>query len=161
MMQRREKPEFNEIGSREHASVRDWNKTYAAFTGISELRNVSTKIASPLSFGMPAYLRLSLSGLTGFEVRMWHFCLTQWIKVHRPSPMTKIFRSETQRHCALWYLRIHDCPVTSVTLIFWTQTQDKGIGTGTQDIGLVTCLLPCCSHSLQQRNNIPFLYRLT
>jgi hypothetical protein len=42
----------------------------------------------------------------------------------------------------VWYLRIHDCPITSVTLVLWTQSQDKGIGTGIQDIGLVTCLLP-------------------
>jgi hypothetical protein len=48
----------------------------------------------------------------------------------------------------LWYLRIHDCPITSVTLVLWTQSQDKGIGTGIQVIGQVTCLIPCCNQSL-------------
>jgi hypothetical protein len=41
----------------------------------------------------------------------------------------------------MWHLRIHDSPITSVTLVLWTQNQDKGIGTGIQDIVLVTFLI--------------------
>jgi hypothetical protein len=46
-------------------------------------------------------------------------------RLHRHSILTMV----TLRG-RMWYLRTHDCPVTSVTIILWTQTQDKGIGTG-------------------------------